>query len=1392
LWTALWALFFSTLLLGVEYLAQSDLLTQFHTFGRFQAQEMLAGRFPLWSPGSYGGFPFAADTQAAVFYLPRWLTIFLSAPWDFPYYALELEGLLHIWLLGIFTYFLAHDITRNRWAGLIAAVAFGLGGFITSYPLLQLAILETVTWIPLILLLLRRGVGAKRPLPYLIGASLILGLSFLAGHPQTFLHISYLAAFYYLFLTIRARWQWQWVLGLGALIAITAVGVSAAAWLPALRYMQASTRSDVGYEFVAKGFALLDYFQLFVPGPMTVWVPMYVGLPVLALGVLAWLLHHTASSETKTELYFWTGAAIVTLIISLGDKGIFYELVYRVVPGFSLFRQQERIASLFSLSMALSAALGLSLWQQANETAQKQAVRRLLWIMLGGLLFTGFILAAIKKSDWVTLWLQQIGTTAVTLILLWRTKPTNWRGLGLVLLLSFDLFLLSRQQLNYATGSPAIYWPQPTWLTTLRNEDPDRIETQGFYTANVGELHNLEDIRGISPLRPQYMAQFEQLAAETRWQLLNVSHIFAGEAFVDGMTPLVSIDQSIFPNQSLPTTIFHYEKALPRARMVYHPVIVSNKDDILLALQAPEFDPSTQVVLTNQVGDVTGITPPNAPPSITTTHRAANEHHIQATTDTPGILVISEWAYPGWQATVNGSPWPIETANYAQQALILPAGSHNITLRFAPWDVNVGVLISLLTLLGAGILAWRWQPTITFRTSSNQSSQRKLDLSHIKLQKAARAEPVEVWVSSNSSLVSQQKWLWAMILVLLLAFGLRIFLLGNQELRGDEAFSYLFARMPAAEITPTLIAEGDPHSPFHYLMLHGWMKLSGDSEFAMRFIALLPGLLIVPLAYQMGQILGSRRLGVLVAFWLAISHLLIWLSQDVRNQYMLTLFFSMLATVILTWKLVNHSSANATGWWRLFFWLAYVVAAALAVYSHYYGLFILAAHGLYVWGGRNGRFHRLASWILAGTATALLFLPWAITVTRSLLAAGQLSDPSKPELAQYLAEVGIALTAGLHIGGWWTRWLFVSVLAVVILGAVWLLKKKPNWGLLLVGWLASATLIIYLIRFSRATFNSFYISIAAPAWWLLFSVGLVVLWQQRWRGWRIVASVVVLMVVVANSIGLKNYYFDPAYSRSNGYRLAAEQIEAQAQPGDIFLAQFPDPVWGYYLRNTGLPTTMQPTAPGVPQADTEQALHTLTETYDRIWFAPHESSVWDTENVVGRWLDYHLFHESQSQHQKLPLWTLRPARTAVTSATVINNLLNEEITLHAAHATVNGVPTNPNEPLSVSSGDALSVTLIWSALDTIPENYTVFVHLQADDGSLVAQHDGAPLFGTRPTTTWQPNEQLIDRHELVIAETGFVGNGRLFIGMYHPETLERLSFENGETALELIPVVINK
>ncbi|MEJ2749835.1 MAG: hypothetical protein P8183_18285 [Anaerolineae bacterium] len=504
LWTLAWFLFFLPLFTGAERLPNSDFSGQFHAFGLFQAREVNAGHLPVWSPGSYAGFPFAADPQSAVFYPLRWLTILLSLPWSFTYQAL------------------------------------------------QLAILETFAWLPLVLLLLRLGVRRERPLPYLLAAGATLGVSALAGHPQTFLHASYLAAAYFLFLVGQARWSWRWQLGLGAAIAATAVGVALASWLPAWHYLALTTRSETGYEFVSKGFPLLDYWQLLVPGPFSLWTPQYVGVTAVLLTLIAWW---GRQQGRRAEIFFWFGAAFLAAWLSLGDKGILFELVYHIAPGFSLFRQQERLVNIVSLSLALLAAQGLAIWLQAAAPQRRDWLRRTAIVLGLGLILAGVVLAGMRAaapSDWPMIWLRQGVVTAVALTLLWQIKQRRWLGLSLTLLLGVDLTLAVLPTLNFQPQGTADFWQQPDWLAAIQTTEPARIDSGRLFHANVGEAYGLEDIGGISPLKPQVLDVLEALPRERLWQLLNVQYILSDQPLdeVDQLKQIATIDDSLLPGET--------------------------------------------------------------------------------------------------------------------------------------------------------------------------------------------------------------------------------------------------------------------------------------------------------------------------------------------------------------------------------------------------------------------------------------------------------------------------------------------------------------------------------------------------------------------------------------------------------------------------------------------------------------------------------------------------------------------------------------------------------------------------------------------------------------------------------------------------------------------------
>ena len=98
---------------------------------------------------------------------------------------------------------------------------------------------------------------------------------------------------------------------------------------------------------------------------------------------------------------------------------------------------------------------------------------------------------------------------------------------------------------------------------------------------------------------------------------------------------------------------------------------------------------------------------------------------------------------------------------------------------------------------------------------------------------------------------------------------------------------------------------------------------------------------------------------------------------------------------------------------------------------------------------------------------------------------------------------------------------------------------------------------------------------------------------------------------------------------------------------------------------------------------------------------------------------------------------------------------------------------------AVQSGQSVAVTLYWQAADTVEFPYTVFNHLVAPDGTLVAQQDGLPAQGQLPTTCWLPNEVIPDSYTLALPAELPAGRYTLLTGLYDPLTGQRLTLQDG-------------
>jgi Dolichyl-phosphate-mannose-protein mannosyltransferase len=581
-------------------------------------------------------------------------------------------------------------------------------------------------------------------------------------------------------------------------------------------------------------------------------------------------------------------------------------------------------------------------------------------------------------------------------------------------------------------------------------------------------------------------------------------------------------------------------------------------------------------------------------------------------------------------------------------------------------------------------------------------------------------------------------------LLILLGFGLRVHLLGSQELRGDEGFSWNYIQKPPLEILSTIVREGDPQPPLHYWLQWDWLQLTGDSEFAMRAWSAFLSLLLIPLMFQVGARLWRAEVGCLAAGLTAIHPQQIWLAQDVRNMYQLALVFLLVATLLLP-RLAGRTFREAP---RL--WLVYIGCGVVAMYSHYYALFYLTAHGAYfIFKGDSlrNRLYNLGRWAIAGLVIGLLVLPWGLVIL-PVYAGGQLADPGHLSLGQYAWAsfgdllAGPAQTEAVKTGFIWAG----VVLGFVGVGAVLTLASKNFKSALLYYLLAGIVLPffgIYAVIATRSTFNTFYFSFAFPAIYILIAGAVYFLYRK----FVPVGVGVAILGVLALSVGLFNHYYNPDYTKTRGFREIASYLAIHAQPDDIYLANAPDPAQVYYIHNLNLNYHMEPGRSGLTPEEVDAQLGPLTA--QRIWFVPANTALDPSQHVRERLNEIALKAEDQVLYRTTLLLYLPPSEAQPLAAQ-----FEDGIRLVGYYYT-------PNR-----------LTLVWET-EAVPQaDYTIFVHADATGDAFTLNGQDSPPH--MPTSQWKPGQLIVDVHELDVPTDQSV---TLVTGLYLPETGQRLGLQ---------------
>jgi uncharacterized membrane protein len=217
--------------------------------------------------------------------------------------------------------------------------------------------------------------------------------------------------------------------------------------------------------------------------------------------------------------------------------------------------------------------------------------------------------------------------------------------------------------------------------------------------------------------------------------------------------------------------------------------------------------------------------------------------------------------------------------------------------------------------------------------------------------------------------------LWLLAAVVLIGVNLRTYQLTGRSLWFDEAFSWRLINFPLPEMLAR--AAADVHPPLYYIILKAWRFIFASSLFSLRMFSVVFAAFTIGASYLFAaQSTKSRPAGLLAATLVALSGFQIQYAWEAR-MYTLGTALVLLAS----WLLLKAIREAKAAWW-----LAYAVAAAACAYVHYFTLFSLAAHAIFVSGylvaqtrGHLGEILEWRqSWFALGAAAiaAALFAPW--------------------------------------------------------------------------------------------------------------------------------------------------------------------------------------------------------------------------------------------------------------------------------------------------------------------------------------------------------------------------------------------------------------------------------
>jgi hypothetical protein len=721
--------FFQDALLGSRTLIW-DAADYFYPYFFTVSSILRGGEMPLWNPFLFNGFPTIANIEAQIFYPLN----FLFLPFTpFTPYVVHLSLILHCFLAGVFMYLLARNSIENRWACLVSALAYMFSGFFVGH-FEHVTMVEVMVWLPLVFLLLEKAILQNKT-AYAVFAGFALGISILAGHPQTShgiifvlgVHTAYRAATIY----VKERNKSAALYASAMLVVCLGIGVIIAAVqiLPTFELVKESTRgSAVAFDLAAKGgqLSLKDAVLLIVPnyfGALTgpYWGDFDISQHIIYIGVAPFLLAWLAllCGRKRADMIYFFVMAVFSLTLALGENSPVFSLLYQYLPGFKYFRGPANTLFIYTFFAALLSGHGFS--------SLAGGLRKLSLLHYAGAVLLFCIVLYLSPAPPAGLKVPAaenilsgfqvfLGLLMLSAVIIFISvsypRFRNYCFAALLVITFSDLYLHFSGAITIGVKeSPGIYEKQPDLITAIKKDSgveasgmpaielnksevdrglfriytkPEGLRGTSIFGYNRAMLFKTFLVEGFEPLEiSRHRRLIDTLSSknpDNLWKIMNVKYV-------------TSIDQKMI-------NIRRYEAPLPRTYIVANVRFMDNDDRVLDALAV--FDPASEVIVSGNGRDVTGQAMNDSDWTSRVSRYTGSLVEIRTQSRKEGFLVFSDTYYPGWQAWVDGVEYPVMRANYDFRAVQLPAGEHTVVFKFTSRYLMAGLLISLAGILIVG------------------------------------------------------------------------------------------------------------------------------------------------------------------------------------------------------------------------------------------------------------------------------------------------------------------------------------------------------------------------------------------------------------------------------------------------------------------------------------------------------------------------------------------------------------------------------------------------------------------------------------------------------------------------------------------------------------------